>query len=154
MCGGWNCSRKSASGSIIRLLDMGIEPFLISASLVMVLAQRLVRKICPNCKEPHKIGEGVFETLGVKLPRARTTLYRGKGCERCLGTGYYGRIGLAEGLTLTPKLRELIAKGAQDKQIRDEARAEGMMGLRDNGIKAVLDGLTTIEEVLRVTAGE
>ncbi len=144
----------TASGSIVRLLDMGIEPFLISASLIMVLAQRLVRKICPNCREPQKIDEGVFEALDLKLPRAKTAIYHGKGCEACFGTGYRGRMGMAESLILTPKIRELIVRGAQDHEIRDAARAEGAAGLRDNGIKAVLDGATTIDEVLRVTVGE
>lgn len=144
----------TASGSIIRLLNMGVEPFLITSSLIMVGAQRLVRKICPNCKEEYGLDLKAAEKLKIKLPGGKAMFYKGKGCERCLKTGYKGRVGLIEVLPLTQKIKNLILEGAQEHRLREEARHEGMQTLRENGIQTAIQGMTTLDEVLRVTVGD
>lgn len=144
----------TAPGSIVRLINMGIEPFLICSSIVLVAAQRLARKICPNCKEEYKIDKSVFKEYKIKTDKEGLILYRGKGCKYCFDTGYKGRVGLMETLALTPKIRELIANKAQEYQIKEAARKEGMATLRENGLKKALAGVTTWEEILRLTAGD
>ena len=144
----------TATGSIIRIVNMGVEPFLIISSLVLVGAQRLVRKICPNCKEPYELSKDAIEKLKIKQSAGKVVFYRGKGCDKCLKTGYKGRVGLIEVLNLTPKIKSLILENAQEYQIREIARQEGMQTLRENGIQNVLNGVTTIDEILRVTVGE
>lgn len=144
----------TAAGSITRLVNMGVEPFLITSSLILVGAQRLVRKICPACKESYALSEDAVEKLKIKVKGSKAIVYRGKGCEACRGTGYKGRLGLMEILTLTPKIRTLILEGAQEYQIRDAARVEGMRTLRENGLQSVQEGVTTLDEVLRVTVGD
>ena len=144
----------TASGSIVRLMNMGIEPFLITSSTVLVAAQRLTRRICPSCREPYKVERSTFEGYKLKTDADKITLYKGKGCNLCLHTGYKGRVGLMETLVLTPKIKELIANKAQEYQIREAARGEGMATLRDNGLKKALAGITTWEEVLRLTTGD
>ena len=142
----------TTSGSIARLLNMGVEPFLISSSVILVLAQRLVRKICESCKEPYQIDAEIAEKLGIGP--GKNKLYRGAGCNKCLGTGYKGRIAVSEALLMTARIRELVASEAREIQIKDAARKEGMATLRENGMAKVLKGATTIEEILRVTAGD
>lgn len=144
----------TAAGSITRLLNMGVEPFLITSSLILVAAQRLVRKICPNCKESYALDPDVAEKLGIKSGGKKITLYRGKGCEACRSAGYKGRVGLIEVLTLTPKIKTLILESSQEYMIRDQARLEGMRTLRENGIALALEGVTTIDEIVRVTVGD
>lgn len=144
----------TATGSIIRLVNMGLEPFLITSSLILVGAQRLVRKICPNCKEPYELNREKAEKLEIKLDKPSATFYRGKGCDSCLGTGYKGRVGLLEVLVLSPKIKSLILESAQEYQVRDEARREGMRTLRENGVQSALSGTTTIDEIIRVTVGD
>jgi type IV pilus assembly protein PilB len=141
----------TASGSIVRLLNMGVEPFLISSSIILVAAQRLVRKICPHCKEPYKADERMAKRLNLDTKKK---FYRGKGCKECLNTGYKGRSGLIEVLPLTTKVRELVCRKAKEFEIKDAARKEGMMTLRENGLAAVDQGITTVEEVVRVTVGD
>lgn len=143
----------TATGSIIRLVNMGLEPFLITSSLILVGAQRLVRKICQNCKEPYELNRGMAEKLKIKL-NGKPTFYRGKGCDSCLGTGYKGRVGLLETLVLSPKIKSLILESAQEYQIREEARREGMRTLRENGVQCALNGTTTLDEIVRVTVGD
>ncbi|MDD5135865.1 MAG: ATPase, T2SS/T4P/T4SS family [Candidatus Omnitrophica bacterium] len=144
----------TATGSVIRLINMGVEPFLITSSLILVGAQRLVRRVCPHCKEPYELAADMQARLNIKLEKGKRTFYRAKGCDLCFRTGYKGRVGLIEVLPATPKIRALILENAQEYRIREEARREGMMTLRENGIKNALDGVTTLEEVLRVTAGD
>ena len=144
----------TATGSIIRLVNMGVEPFLLTSSLILVGAQRLVRRICQNCKEPYELTNDVAARLNIKTDKGKTILHKGKGCDNCLHTGYKGRVGLIETLALTPKIRALILENAQEYKIREEARREGMATLRENGIRNVLDGSTTLDEVLRVTVGD
>ena len=144
----------TATGSVIRLVNMGVEPFLLTSSLILVGAQRLVRHICHNCKEPYELANDVAARLNINTDKGKTILYKGKGCDSCLRTGYKGRVGLIETLTLTPKIRALILENAQEYKIREEARREGMATLRETGIRNALDGTTTLDEVLRVTAGD
>ena len=144
----------TAAGSVTRLLNMGLEPFLITSSLILVAAQRLVRKICPNCKEQYELDADIAAKYNIKTTGKKAMLYRGKGCEVCHRTGYRGRVGLIEVLMLTPKIKNLILESAQEYKVRDEARIEGMRSLRENGVALALEGTTTLDEVLRVTVGD
>jgi len=144
----------TATGSVIRMVNMGVEPFLITSSLVLVGAQRLIRKICPNCKAPYELPKEAALELGMDKAVEKPVFYKGKGCDQCLKTGYKGRIALLEVLVLSPKIKSLILESAQEYQIRDQARREGMETLRENGMVLALAGTTTVEEVLRVTVGD
>ncbi len=144
----------TATGSIIRLVNMGVEPFLLTSSLIAVGAQRLVRRICPTCKEPYEVSKDTIEKLGIKPESGKVTFYKGKGCVNCFGSGYKSRVGILEVLMLTPKIKSLILEGSQEYKIREQARQEGMVTLRENGMINVMNGVTTIEEVVRVTVGE
>ncbi|MBL7157800.1 MAG: Flp pilus assembly complex ATPase component TadA [Candidatus Omnitrophica bacterium] len=143
----------TASGSIVRLVNMGVEPFLITSSIVLIAAQRLVRRICEACKESYKIDEETAKKIQLKSGE-KNIAYRGKGCKACRNTGYRGREGLIETLVLTPEIRRLILEKAEENKIRREARAAGMKTLRENGIKKIISGITTIEDILRVTVGD
>ena len=143
----------TAPGAIVRLVNMGVEPYLINSSLACVVSQRLVRKVCSSCKEKYTIKEDIIDTLKLKLDKFKSReFFRGKGCPRCFNMGYSGRIGIAEVLLLTNRVRELILKREQEHVIKQQARQEGMRTLREDGIEAALNGLTSLEEVLRVTA--
>jgi len=145
----------TAAGAIVRLLNMGVEPYLINASLLCVVAQRLVRKICPECKEKVTVKKEILDQLNLKfLGERKIEFFRGKGCSKCLNTGYSGRIGIAEILLLSSQIRDLILKRAQEHLIKQQARKEGMKTLREEGLEQAIEGLTTIEEVLRVTAAD
>lgn len=142
----------TAAGSIVRLINMGVEPFLITSSVVAIVNQRLIRKACPACKESYPLTESLMDSLGIKHGKDPVLVYRGKGCKRCFNIGYSGRVGIAEVLILTPLIKELILQKAQEHQIKTAARKEGMQTLRENGLAKVLEGATTLEEILRVTA--
>jgi general secretion pathway protein E len=143
---------NDAPGAITRLIDMGIEPFLVVSSVVAIIAQRLVRVICPSCKEAYKPGQAVLEELRLTPSRtSKKTFYRGKGCPQCLSTGYHGRTGIYEILLVEDAIRSLVLKTSDSVTIRAEAIQRGMQTLRDDGIRKVLEGQTTIEEVLRIT---
>jgi type IV pilus assembly protein PilB len=143
----------TASGAIARLVNMGIEPYLIDSALICVVAQRLVRKVCNHCKEKYNLDQKFIESMRLRLPpEHKPEFYRGKGCPQCFNIGYSGRVGIGEILMLTTKVRELILNKAQEHLIKRQARSEGMRTLRENGVESALQGLTSIEEVLRVTA--
>ncbi len=143
----------TSSGAIVRLVNMGVEPYLINASLVCIAAQRLVRKICLNCKKEYPIKEGIADSLKLHLKEIKKPVFfRGEGCSRCFNLGYSGRVGIAEILLLTPAIRELVIHRAEEHVIKQKARQEGMMTLREEGLQLALGGVTTLEEVLRVTA--
>jgi type IV pilus assembly protein PilB len=144
---------NDAAGAITRLDDMGIEPFLISSSILMTCAQRLVRRICTNCREEFMPEPEIFTRLGVE-PKAETVFYRGSGCDRCKGRGYLGRLAIIEALTVTEAVRRLIMKRASAAVIKNQAVTEGMKTLRMAGIDKALEGQTTLEEVLRVAADD
>jgi type IV pilus assembly protein PilB len=143
---------NDAPGTVTRLIDMGVEPFLISSAVILVLAQRLVRKICSECKEPTKVHPQLLIDLGVSPDEVRTfPTYKGKGCPICSNTGYKGRLGLYEVMTMKEEVKELILARASTSEIKKEAIRLGMKTLRLSGIHKIKNGVTTIEEVLRTT---
>lgn len=144
---------NDAPTAITRLVDMGVEPFLISASLIGVLAQRLVRTLCPRCKEPYKPPAEGLRRLGLTPEEVEDiTFYRGRGCEYCRHTGYYGRTGIFELMVVNEEIAELIVRRAPLSEIREAAKAAGMKTLMEDGLRKAMAGITTIEEVLRVAA--
>ena len=142
---------NDAAGAITRLDDMGIEPFLISSSILMTCAQRLVRRICGNCKEEFIPEPEIIENLGLKDTK-EAVFYHGSGCDRCKGRGYLGRAALIEALPISEAVRRLIIKRASAAIIKNQGVTEGMKTLRMVGIEKALEGVTTLEEVWRVTA--
>lgn len=143
----------TAPGAVARLLNMGVEPYLINSSLICVVAQRLVRKICTHCKESYQIKEDIINSLKLDIAVSKNAeFFKGKGCKYCFNTGYSGRSAIAEVLLLTAPIRELILGRAQEHNIKQLARKEGMQTLREAGMDLALKGFTTLEEVLRVTA--
>ena len=143
---------NDAPSSITRLLDLGVPSFLIKATVAGILAQRLVKKICPHCKETFEMHADELRTLGIGIEHdGILELSRGKGCNRCRNTGYHGRCSIHEVLPITEPVQRLITSETDAGMIRDIARKEGMVTLRENAIKKLLDGTTTYEEVLRVT---
>jgi general secretion pathway protein E len=141
---------NDAAGSISRLQDMGVEPYLISSSLLAVQAQRLVRENCSECCTEEKMTEVEAKLLGISV-LDMPLINRGKGCSRCGGTGYRGRIGLYELLIISDEIRHLINTGADSNVIRKKAIEEGMQTLRQDALTKLSEGLTTVEEVVRVT---
>ncbi len=143
---------NDAPSALVRLIDMGIEPFLAASSLTVVLAQRLVRTICPDCKEsyePSEVERSYFSSLS-NLPFS-FLLYRGKGCDKCKEKGYLGRTGIFELLVIDNEIRSMITEKTDSRTIKNHAISNGMKTLRTDGLGKVLQGITTIEEVLRVT---
>ena len=135
-----------------RMIDMGVEPFLVSSSVIAVLAQRLVRTICPECKEKYTPTEEELKDIGVQEDKPSTKFCRGKGCPKCMGTGYKGRIGIYELMIPDEKIRNAVISKSSTDEIRKLALAgSGMTTLKDDGIRKIKEGLTTVEEVLRVT---
>jgi len=144
---------NDAPSSIIRLIDMGVEPFLISSSVIGVLAQRLVRKICPHCKKEVELTSEIMKIFEeYNLSREVIRLYRGDGCRFCNDTGYKGRLGIFELIKVTDTLKNLITGSAPLEKIRETALCEGMHTLKEDGLRKVVRGITTLEEVIRVTA--
>jgi general secretion pathway protein E len=144
---------NDAAGAITRLLDMGIENFLISTALLAVLAQRLVRVICVECKEPTTLNPGLLKEMGPWV-KPGIKAFHGKGCKHCSHTGFRGRAGIYELLIIDEAIRGLILAKANGQTIRAMARKAGMRTLREDGWRKVLQGITTVEEILRVTIGE
>ena len=143
---------NDAPGAVTRLIDMGLEPFLISASLEAILAQRLVRRICPNCRTAYEPSQELIEMLDVDpLEIADKDFYYGDGCAECSNTGYRGRVGLFEMIVVSDAIRELINNRAPTLTIKQKALEQGMRSLRDDGLRAIFDGNSTIEEVLKYT---
>jgi len=143
---------NDAPSSVTRLLDLGLPAFLIQASLVGVVAQRLLRKICPYCKESFTMSREELEALGIQVGEGKTVrLHRGAGCLKCRGTGFHGRTGIFEVLPFSETIKEVTKEGVKPEEIRSQALNEGMVDLRQNAVKKLLEGKTTYEEVLRVT---
>ncbi len=141
---------NSAVGAITRLRDMGVEPFLLSSSLIGVLAQRLVRKLCPHCKQPHSATATDLETLGINPAAAPPTLYTPAGCERCNQSGYRGRTGIFELVIVDDAMQSLIHEGKGEQEMERHARLSSR-GIRDDGRRRVLAGDTALAELVRVT---
>ena len=146
---------NDAPSAIARLLDLGLEPFLITATLEGLIAQRLVRKICRNCKEPYEPTEEQLLELNLTPEVVRgKTFYYGRGCDRCNNTGYRGRMGIFEIMTFNDEMRELVMNHASTNILRNAGRKGGMRMLREKGLNAIYNGLTTIEEVVKETVME
>jgi len=140
--------------TVARLLDMGIPPFLVSSALTVILAQRLGRKVCKDCKQPYDADEETLVPYGhVSQGLGKVQFYKGKGCPACSFTGMKGRVAIYEVMPITDEMRGLILKNVPTAEIRELALAQGMKTLRQNGLQKVLEGVTTVEEVLRVTMG-
>jgi type IV pilus assembly protein PilB len=145
---------NDAPGTIARLQDMGIPPFLVASSILLVLAQRLARKVCKECRDPYEADEESLTPYGhVPQGLGRVTLYKGKGCQACNFTGMKGRIAIYEVMPISAEIRELILRGASASELRDLAVQQGMKTLRQAGLLKVLEGVITAEEILRVTIG-
>ena len=146
---------NDAPSAITRLVDMGVKPFLVSSSIRAVLAQRLIRKICPDCKQPYTPTEAELRALNLlsaNLSEARFS--KGHGCDRCRGTGYRGRAGIFEIFVVDDEIRHLINEGVPVSKIRQRARDLGMRVLREDGIRKVVSVMTTPEEVISATMGD
>jgi type IV pilus assembly protein PilB len=143
---------NDAPSTVNRLMNMGIEPFLVASSLNLICAQRLVRRICKNCTKPDPTPPPALMQAGFSAEDAKTVVpNKGSGCEKCNNTGYKGRVGLYEVLEVTEEVRELILVGASSLELRRKAVDEGMITLRSSGLRKVKEGVTTIEEIVRET---
>ncbi len=145
---------NSAAGAVTRLVDMGVEPFLIASSVILVGAQRLVRQICPHCKVPSPVPPEVLKRVYQSVDLKNITAYKGKGCRRCNDTGHLGRLGVMEALPIDSEIRNAILTKASAGDIEKIATSKGMELLFDNAIGLFKEGKTTLEEILRVTAAE
>jgi len=144
---------NDAPSTITRMIDMGVEAFNVASAVNLVVAQRLVRRICKECKGPHTYSEAELAAFGDNMDEIRKMSFmKGTGCDICSGTGYKGRAGLYEVMAMSPELRRLILRGGSVAEIRDQAVAEGMLTLRMDGLKKVERGVTTLEEVIKETA--
>ena len=145
---------NDAPSAIPRLIDMGIKPYMVASSVQAILAQRLVRTICDNCKGPHEPPEAQLRAVGLTLDDIEgITLYHGSGCNRCSNTGYYGRVGIFELMEMNADLRNLTFAKAPLGEIREKARSYGMLTLMEDGLRKIIQGTTTIDEILRVAGG-
>lgn len=143
---------NDAPSTIARLINMGIEPFLVSSAVRMVVAQRLIRRLCSGCKTEAKIPAQTLIDIGFAPEEAKTIkIYEGKGCEKCNNTGYKGRVGLFEAMEIDEEIREQIMVGVSTSELRQKAREKGMLTLRQSGIEKIKAGMTSISEVLRET---
>jgi type IV pilus assembly protein PilB len=141
---------NDAPSTIIRLIDMGIDAYLVATSVILIAAQRLVRRICPACKEPISIPPKALLNVGFSEEEAATLkIYKGKGCPKCNNTGYKGRVALFEVMQVSPMIRDMILSGASVADIRKQSIDEGMQTLRQSGLSKIRNGVTTIEEVIR-----
>jgi type IV pilus assembly protein PilB len=140
--------------TVARIIDMGIPPFLISSALTLILAQRLARRVCKGCKQPYEADEETLIPYGhVPQGRGRVAFFKGKGCNTCSFTGMKGRVAVYEVMPASQEIRDLVLRNATAAEIREVAQAQGMKTLRQNALQKVIDGVTTLEEVLRVTLG-
>ena len=146
---------NDAVGTIVRLINMGIEPFLVASAVRLSIAQRLIRRICEECKEPYIPSKDLIKQLDVDdIIGENPTFYRGRGCSRCNNIGYYGRIGIYEVFEIKPEVRDLVLQYNSPGLIKNKAIEMGMTTLYQSGMKKVAQGLTTVEEVLRICAEE
>jgi type IV pilus assembly protein PilB len=146
---------NDAPSTIDRLVDMGVEPFLVAASVNLILAQRLVRRICSKCKTAIEVHSEALRELGIPPAEARTLkFYKGRGCPNCNNTGYSGRLGIFEVMPVSPAIRRMILDRSSCENIKRQAMSEGMLTLRQDALLKLRAGSTTVEEVLRETAGD
>jgi general secretion pathway protein E len=146
---------NDAVASISRLLDLGVPPFMVGSTLLGVMAQRLVRRICPHCREPFTMTADELRVFGLPVPgEGKFELHRGKGCPQCRGTGYLGRCGIFEIFAMSDRIRKQISSGEAESELRRSAREEGMTTLKEDAWSKVKSGITTPEEALRVTGAD
>jgi type II secretory ATPase GspE/PulE/Tfp pilus assembly ATPase PilB-like protein len=141
---------NDAAGAVSRLINLGVAPFLVASALLGAVAQRLVRTVCTDCKQPYKPTVEELSSIFVKSPENKIQLYKGIGCQACRKTGYHGRKGVFEILPVSPQIRKMITDGSSDGQIKQQAMQEGMRSLTKSAIDEVLQGTTTVEELMRV----
>ena len=143
---------NDAPSTITRLIDMGVEPFLAASSVIAIQAQRLVRRVCPHCREEYRPDDSELREIGLDpAHHGDRPFYRATGCAQCIETGYSGRTSIVELMPLNDELRLMILKNTAATEIKKVARKHGMLTLREDGARKVYEGLTTTEEVLRVT---
>ncbi len=145
---------NDAASAITRLVDMGVEPFLVASSLVAVLAQRLIRVLCKDCRVAYEATHEELAEIGVRPPDRPVRIYRSEGCAGCNYTGYRGRLGIFELMLVDDDIRALVAKNIDSKSIKRQATQKGMHSLRTDGARKVLQGITSVAEVLRATEEE
>ena len=146
---------NDAPSAITRLIDLGLEPYLINATLEGIVAQRLVRRICPDCREQYEPAPETILSIGLRPEDVEgTKFYRGRGCDRCNNIGYYGRLGIFEILIINDELREMMLQEASTQEIRSASRKLGCRSLRQSGLLAIYDGRTTIDEITRATLAD
>ena len=146
---------NDAPSAIGRLIDMGIEPFLVASSVNLILAQRLVRRVCVNCKKPVGLNEEVLKELQLDpAEAAQATFFEGEGCVECNNTRYRGRQGVYEVMTMTPRIRDMVLERASAGAIKKTAISEGMLTLRRDGLEKLKRGLTSAEEILKETSAD
>jgi type IV pilus assembly protein PilB len=146
---------NDAPATINRLLNMGVEPFLVASAVIMVVAQRLARKVCESCKQVVDVPQNALVDVGfTEEEAAAITCYKGEGCSACGGTGYKGRVALYEVMVVSDQVKEIILQGGTTFEIKAAAIESGMRSLRLSGLQKIKEGMTTIEEVLRVTFGD
>jgi type IV pilus assembly protein PilB len=144
---------NDAPSTVTRMVDMGIEPFNVASAVNLIVAQRLVRRICSGCKQEHRYPDEELEAMGIPPGEARQiVLYKGQGCDLCNGTGYKGRQGIYEVMSMSSALRRAVLKGASSEELQQAAVSEGMLTLRMDGMVKVKRGITTLEEVVKETA--
>ena len=144
---------NDAASSITRLIDLGLERYLVTSTLAGAMAQRLVRTVCPHCAEDHYLGDDQIKTLMLSVPSGkRVKVKSGKGCFECRGTGYLGRTGIFEVLAINDLVKQLILEGADAPKIKREAVTHGMRTLRQSALRKLAEGATTYEEVMRATS--
>jgi len=144
---------NDAPSTVTRMIDMGIEPFNVASAVNLIVAQRLVRRVCSSCKAEQKYSDEELHALGIPLAQAKQlTFFKGQGCDTCGGTGYKGRQGLYEVMALSSALRRMVLKGASTEELREQAVKEGMLTLRSDGMVKVKRGVTTLDEVVKETA--
>jgi type IV pilus assembly protein PilB len=142
---------NSAAATITRLINMDVEPFLISSTLLAVESQRLLRKVCPKCRKEAEYPEEALTDAGLNPKKVDFKLYKGEGCKHCRGTGYKGRIGVFETMLVTAHIRDAILRKASNAEIEKSAVSDGMITLRESALNKLRDGVTTLEEVIRET---
>jgi type II secretory ATPase GspE/PulE/Tfp pilus assembly ATPase PilB-like protein len=142
---------NDAASTPLRLIEMGIEPFLVSSSLEGVVAQRLVRTLCPACKEKTPVSSSIFREEGLQIEGEKVEIFTKRGCEKCRFTGFRGRSGIFEVMALNEEIKDVIFRRGSSQKIKELAIANGMFTLRQDGLRKVLKGITTLNEVMRVT---
>ncbi|NDD91141.1 type II secretion system protein GspE, partial [bacterium] len=145
---------NDAAGAATRLIDMGVEPFLVASSVLGIVAQRLIRKVCQKCREPHVMTDFEMQELGLNTVPAGSTIYRAVGCPSCSHTGYSGRTVIHELLIVDDAIRSLIIRNSDSNTLKKKAIESGMVTLREDGVSKVLSGFTTVDELMRATHAE